>query len=515
MDRGSRELYRLPVAVLCTLMLLLTACSVTVVPSSSPSGPVHQSTVAASASPVSTASLPSPPPPAPAASPTAEARSPLLRSLPDLQVANDHPRFELATKRSSELADNRISLAQAGSAWLDLPHLQDHADENANFGAKWVNTSLYEVEPPIEWDTSEYEIPEEFDRFVDALADDDVSIDYMLHFWDKEGRARGETLSTPRFKDPQQIEDYVDYARFIVRHFKGRVANYTIWSEPDNCGQEGGIKCVEPDDYVELAHRVIPVIRDEDPQATVAIAPVVLFFERDWLPAVLSSGVAPMFDVIQWHGQYGPAPDDEVTGSYYYEYPEIVEEIRELAEANGFRGEFWSTEMGWCPADADPPCENPDHPWDPVTTDKVAAKYVARAVVMHLGMDVTAGITHEHGPWYEPTERRLATVMAGATSTDLAVDISGDATSVRIQSFGFELPDGDRLFAVWTDEAAVEDDPGMTATLSFSGSSSHQAVGLDVLYGFEQELVTSTSGGDLVVRDLLVRDYPMLIRIER
>lgn len=432
-----------------------------------------------------------------------------------LQEGNDGPKFELITKPSAELADNRISLTMAGSSWLDLPYLQDHAEDTADLGAKWVNSSLYEVEPPIEWGTSEYDIPPEFDRFVDALVDHGISIDYVLHFWDKEGRARGETLVTPRFADPQQIDDYVDYARFIVRHFKGRVANYTIWSEPDNCGQDGGIKCVEVDDYVELARAVIPVIREEDPQATVGIAPVVLFFERNWLPAVLGSDVTQMFDVVQWHGQYGPAPDDPVTGSYYYEYPGIVAEIRQVAEANGFRGEYWSTEMGWCAADADPPCANPDHPWDPVSNDKVAAKYLARSVVMHLGMDIAAGISHEHGPWYEPTERRLATVMAGATATDRAVDVSPDDPTAQIRSFWFDLPDGMGLFAVWSDGVAVVDDPGVRATLTFPGAASAAAIGVDVLHGFEQEMATSIVDGDLVLEDILIKDYPTMIRFER
>jgi hypothetical protein len=39
------------------------------------------------------------------------------------------------------------------------------------------------------------------------------------------------------------------------------------------------------------------------------------------------------------------------------------------------------------------------------------------------------------------------------------------------------------------------------------------AVGIDVLYGFEQELITDMENGNLVIRDLLVRDYPFLIKI--
>lgn len=245
------------------------------------------------------------------------------------------------------------------------------------------------------------------------------------------------------------------------------------------------------------------------------IAPVVLFFERDFLPTVLSSDVAAMFDVVQWHGQYGVTPDEPFYAQhgYYEQYPSIVAEIREIAEANGFRGEFWSTEMGWCGKDVVPSCETPEHPWGPVGSDKVAAKYLARAVVMHLGMDIAAGITLEHGPWYAPTQRHLATAMAGAEPLELQVVIDSDATNVTY--YGFVLPDGDRMLAVWSDGAAVDDDPGVEATITLPGFAAEAVTGIDVLHGFEQELVSTMEAGDLVVPGVLVKDYPTILRLRR
>ena len=37
--------------------------------------------------------------------------------------------------------------------------------------------------------------------------------------------------------------------------------------------------------------------------------------------------------------------------------------------------------------------------------------------------------------------------------------------------------------------------------------------GIDVLQGYEQELVASEEGGNLVIRDLLVKDYPIILRL--
>ena len=60
---------------------------------------------------------------------------------------------------------------------------------------------------------------------------------------------------------------------------------------------------------------------------------------------------------------------------------------------------------------------------------------------------------------------------------------------------------------------AVDDDPGIEATLTIPDLSAKKVVGIDVLNGFEQELVTSTEDGNLVIRNLLVRDYPIILRL--
>jgi hypothetical protein len=377
-------------------------------------------------------------------------------------------------------------------------------------GIKRLDTSMQEIEEPIDWNRSEFKIFTEYDRFIDALNENGIAVNYMLHFWDKDGRASGEELYTPRFKTEEQVQDFLDYVRFVVSHFNGRVQYYTLWSEPDNCGGSQ-IKCIEPLDYIELARQTIPVIRQEDPQAQVVLAPNVLYFDREYLFTVLRSDVAPMFDVISWHGIYDATPNNEFYGNYYYEYPTIIEEIKQTASAHGFDGEYWGTELTWC-SEEFPTCHAPDQPWGIQKTDKIAAKYDARGFVMQLGMDVGVGwggLESTSAPWTYPTVRNLNTVMAGTTPTSLSVDIESEATNIA--SYGFTLPNGDILFALWTNDAAVEDDLGVSATLAFPNLSAQRVIGIDVLYGFEQELIAETENGNLVIRNLLVKDYPIII----
>ena len=429
-----------------------------------------------------------------------------------LQEGNSFPKRQLLTRPSGELADNRVGLSYAGAGmWRDIPNLNGVRDEITDFGAKRVDSLLYEIEPPIDWSGSEYDIPPEFDHFIDELNENGVAFDYVLHFWDKAGHAKGKELSTPRFKTDEQIQGFLDYVRFIVSHFKGRIPYYTLWSEPDNCGPPQ-IKCVEPNDYINLAKRVIPIIRQEDPQAKVALAPNVLYFARDYLFTILDSDVIKMFDVIQWHGMYDVAPNITYYGNYYYEYPSIVQEIKQTASENGFQGEYWGSELTWC-SEEFLGCHPDDQPWGQQMTDLLAAKYYARGIVMHLGIDVAVGIGgfQSSAPWSYPTMRNLNTVMAGTTPTNLSVDIESEATN--IVSYGFNLPEDEKLFAVWTNGTAVEDDPGVSATLIFPGLSTEKVIGIDILNGFEQELNTEVENGGLVIRQVLVKDYPIILHL--
>ena len=134
---------------------------------------------------------------------------------------------------------------------------------------------------------------------------------------------------------------------------------------------------------------------------------------------------------------------------------------------------------------------------------------------MHLGMDVAVSQFYysEQQVQIVHTIQNLRTVMAGAEPASLSVEIESEATN--IVSYSFRLSNGDRLFALWTDGVAVDDDPGVEATLTLPGFSAQKVVGIDVLNGFEQELLTSTEGGNVVIRNLLIRDYPIILRLIR
>jgi hypothetical protein len=176
----------------------------------------------------------------------------------------------------------------------------------------------------------------------------------------------------------------------------------------------------------------------------------------------------------------------------------MVQEIKDTATAHGFDGEYQADELGWSTV---PTGENL------VYSPTAAVKYASRAIVMHLGMDVAVDLSMEAGN----TLGNLCTVMAGALPAALPVQIQTTVTNTV--SYTFALPNDDWLVALWTDGIAAEYDPGITTTITIPGFVNYEVMGIDVLHGFEQQVITSEEDGNLVIRDLLVKDYPIILRL--
>lgn len=428
-----------------------------------------------------------------------------------LQEGDDLPKARLVSKRLGELANNRIG---------DLFPLDRHPlpcppwDQDWSFthvrdlGLKWVRTSVDVMEYNQAQSLGLYSQPKINacqDEVVSALAANDVTIMHVIVFWD-ESLHVGENY--PRYRKEEEIQPYLDYARLVVRHFKGRIQYYEILNEPVNGPPQ---QHVELADYINLIRRVVPVIREEDPEAKIVVGGATDLradYSRDYFFGVIQSDIMPLVDGVAIHPMYGVSPQYDELRQYYYDYPSLVQEIRDIASAHGFSGEYFAEEMSWRTS-INP---NPYEPWE--YSAPVAAKYYARGIVMNLGMDVWAGIAGELYDTIPPVARvvqNLSTVMAGAGPVSLSLEIQSEATN--IMSYAFSLPNGDTRVALWTNGTAVDDDPGVNTTLTIPGLSARKVVGIDVLNGFEQELITETKNGNLVIRNLLVRDYPIILRL--
>jgi len=370
-----------------------------------------------------------------------------------------------------------------------------------------VRLSFNEMEdwPSIDWSRPET-ITVEQDAFVTDLAQSGITVTYILSFWDKANHPDGWPEIPSRFTTEEEIQRYLEYVRYIVGHFKDRVRYFELWNEPDN--DSSAIQHIKPEDYVELVRRVVPVIRDEYPEAKIVVGSIVLYYSQDYLYHLIQSDVMPLVDVIAWHPLYGTSPEYEDEREYYYAYPGIAEDIKETAISHGFQGEFRGDEIGWCSPDE----HNPEGCWY-MYTNAIAAKYYGRGIAMHQGMNVAVHVGGMDTLRLETSAivGNLATIFAGSQAESFPLQVQ--TTITNVVSYTFALPNDDYLVALWNDGVATDYDPGITATLTFSGFVDHSVTGIDALYGYQQQMMTDTVDSNLVIRDLLVKDYPIILRL--
>lgn len=424
------------------------------------------------------------------------------------QAGNTQPITQFQTRPSIELEDNRIGESNTGSLREFSEEFLDFVvDQMSNQGLKWDRLSLDD----FDWSNlvngegkySRYYIDPLHNEMVTNLANNGIKIMYVLEFLDEEIQIR-EGYS--RFKIESETQRYLDYIQFIVHNFKDRIEYYEILNEPND---PVPVKHVELADYINLVKRTVPVIRQEYPEAKIVVG-AVAECEHDYLFGLLESDVMPLVDSISWHAgpRYGLGYDE--ISEYYYEYPSIVQEIKDVASAHGFTGEYIVEELIWWTSGDS--ALSPDFPW--IYTEMLSAKYYARAVMMHLGMNVTVGVDRvgvgEH-PITGRVIQNLSTLMAGANAIDLPIEIQSDATDIK--SYSFSLTNGDNLIALWTDGVAVNDDPGVNTTLTIPNLLAQKVMAIDVLEGYQQDVVTTTEGGNLTIQNLKVRDYPVILRV--
>jgi hypothetical protein len=491
-----RGLLRLAISLMLT-DLSLSACGTPVAVTE----PIPPAATSRSAAPTVAPVLSTP---APVSSSTFTPESGLV-----LQAGNNLPKTRLRSKRARELADNRI-----GHIFGNLWRLQDFQGlvdtEISGLGAKRIRLSINEADADqVDWSRPELEIDPIHDRFITNIAAEGITITYRLQFWDKAYHASGGQVMYPRFKTEDQIQRYLDFVRFIVRHFKDRVHYYEIWNEPSHLPAD--IMTIEVGDYINLVRRAIPVIRQEDPPARIAIGSISGMNDptiREYLFTLLKSDVMPLVHVVTWHPMFSTSP--EFDRQYYYDYPSIVQQIKAVASVHGFKGEYMAEELAY---------RSPDCLWcspsDPLYSNSAAAKYYARGILLHLGMDVSVGIAGSSSLRRESftAVQNLCTLMAGAKPERVPVEIQGQVTNIK--NYGFALPNGDRLAALWTDGVAVDNDPGVKTTLVIRSSSAQKVIGIDILNSFEQQIITAQEGGDIVIRDLFVKDYPIILRFTK
>jgi len=418
----------------------------------------------------------------------------------NMQLENDFPKVQIIHKSFDDMADNHIGVwFEDHKRYYDTDFVYRNGFKRIRIGSlygegQWWGTII-----------NSDSLSDEVDQTISEYADDGMEIVLIL------APGAGVKINCleydTTFKSEEEIERYLEFVSFAVSHFKGRIQGYEILNEP-------GYISVET--YANLINATVPVIRGIDPDAKIIMNALTGDWENGYpgygdyqrfgpdlthVNALLRSGVAPVVDGLSWHPFYDNIPSDP----YYQDYPELVQSIKDLATSQGFTGEYFADEMLWTTVD------EPD--WDngPPVSQLIAAKYFLRTIIEHrgLGMNVTIQ-TFFQVPFVAPI-KNVNHAMAGAEPTELVFSITPDQPA-NLRQYAFTYPDGSKLISVWINDIGTEEDQNVESVVTIPGVTATRVVAIDPMYGFEQELNFEIVDGDLVIENLMVKDYPILIK---
>lgn len=433
-----------------------------------------------------------------------------------LQQDNDASLSFLALKSAEELEDTRVNAlvsfciktpAETWLSWAD--RLKKDGFTNVCFTTDAIDGPAVD----LSYTAVEESIPDAYVDVFRYLDENGIKTKFYLSFWDMAYRLNGGEIAQHRLSDEAEMERYISYVQMVVTRLKGLVDTYALWNEPE--ANSDFYQYIAPEDYISMAERIIPIIRQIDPDARIAYAGTSDYLNEDghdYSDQLLSSDVIALADILEIHSVNNDA-SPAFRSSYYYGYDEMWNEIKTLAEENGFRGEYIADGLNYrtfYSMNVLQPENGPYHPYKP----EVAAKYIGRMIVINRGMDISIGTsgTDAHG---RPDEgnmiRNLAYLMEGWEAEPFAVTVESQGNLIRWYTFTDD--NGNGYIAVWNDGEAEVVSKDTTCRITINGVESTTTEAWDPFTSLRQLLMFEVSNGDTVLDGILLKDYPIIIKV--
>jgi hypothetical protein len=192
---------------------------------------------------------------------------------------------------------------------------------------------------------------------------------------------------------PENLQDYADFLTALATRYKGKIAAYQIWNEP-NLAREWCDEAPDPARYAEMLRVAYQAIKQADPRALVISAglsptgttPPEAMPDDAYLEALytaMNDDSAGHFDILGLHAPGFAAPPetspDEAASTDKYGNERFftfrrVEDLRKIMEKHGDSDKQVAVlEMGWTSDEV-----HPDYKWHAVT-EQQKADYLVRA----------------------------------------------------------------------------------------------------------------------------------------
>jgi len=238
---------------------------------------------------------------------------------------------------------------------------------------------------------------------------------------------------------PRDLADWDRYVTAVASRYKGRIAVYEIWNEPEHD------TAISPREMALLARRAVNIIRSIDPAAKIA-GPSLNGRHARWASSYFGAGGPRDVDVVALHTYTGTQTNYPETIDRRFTGPgAIFAPLIPLLSHSGLAGKpLWSTEGAWS--------DRPNSLSDP----EDQAAFTARALLIHWanGFSRYYWYAYDHttigrllGTRAGVAYRAVRSWMEGARMTELCAPtvLDGDVWSCKL-----ERPGGERSVIMWS-----------------------------------------------------------------
>lgn len=434
-----------------------------------------------------------------------------------MQAENSNPVVIIQLKDSDYLKNTKVSSFISGVAQVPAADWYEWIDRLKPDGFTSTRINLNPSDgPAVTLDIANIEkgIPVEYLSIFDYFDKQGIETRYILSFWDLDYRQQGGEISYQRLSSEDEIERYLDYVRMVVTTLKGSVEGYELWNEPD--ANRDWFQRIEPEDYLEVARRVIPMIREIDPEAEIILASTSSYADpscREYTHFIIDSDVVSLVDAIALHTVNNDASPIFIS-DYYYGYDQMWQELMSLAESHGFTGEYYADELNYR-SDYSLSVLQPEvgdyHPYDP----EIAAKYIGRMIAINLGLDIyvgTSGTNSEVRLAEGKMIRQMAYLTEGLKAAPLSVSVETTLGLPRFYTFVDEI--GNQYLILWNDIEATLEGEDIKGSVMIDNITAKSVKAINPYLLNEQDLLFENVDGSVVINQLLIKDYPVMYKIE-
>ncbi|MBA3383436.1 MAG: cellulase family glycosylhydrolase [Actinobacteria bacterium] len=193
---------------------------------------------------------------------------------------------------------------------------------------------------------------------------------------------------------PTQARDYAAIAQWLARRYRGRVAAYEVWNEPNLTDFWTGTV----EDYVRVLRAAYPAFKRGDRKALVVFGGPSgnddVFIRRAY-----AAGARGSFDVMATHPYQGSAdaPPEYVDDGERWWLTHVPSVRRAMIDAGDAKKPIWFTETGWSAHANDPDTAR----WRLGVDERIQADYATR--MLRLVRTTYPYVTHVF--WYSEWAR--------------------------------------------------------------------------------------------------------------